>query len=252
MYQPSKIVLYQKNPGKLAREEQLVQEYAQLHGVSVIYGSEKMMMRGRIDVDEDTFVSGSVGFVLSALQRINVRLPEHNPYPFALVPWLYRKVGYYPHLHYALDRLDKDGQAIFIKPAEGWKRFTGFVARSSSDYPLLGVSRNLPVWVSDPVTFVSEWRAYVLYGEIKKIALCDHGGDSKILPDQSQIEEAVSQLVLSGDAPAGFGIDFGVLADGRTALIEMNDGFSLGAYDGVDAETYTNILMARWFELIAK
>lgn len=32
------------------------------------------------------------------------------------------------------------------------------------------------------------------------------------------------------DAPNGYGIDFGVTDDGRTLLIEVNDGYALGSY----------------------
>lgn len=43
-------------------------------------------------------------------------------------------------------------------------------------------------------------------------------------------------------------LDFGVTSDGRTLLIEMNDGYSLGAY-GLEPELYAKLLTARWAEL---
>ncbi|MFN7976011.1 MAG: ATP-grasp domain-containing protein [Acidobacteriota bacterium] len=54
----------------------------------------------------------------------------------------------------------------------------------------------------------------------------------------------------AGRARAGYGIDFGVLADGRTALVEMNDGYGLGSY-ALDPDLYTDLLVARWEELMA-
>ena len=43
-------------------------------------------------------------------------------------------------------------------------------------------------------------------------------------------------------------MDFGVTDDGRTLLIEINDGFSLGTY-GIEDTLYAKLLTARWAEL---
>ena len=48
--------------------------------------------------------------------------------------------------------------------------------------------------------------------------------------------------------PEGFAMDFGVTDDGRTLLIEVNDGYSLGTY-GLEATLYARLLSARWAEL---
>lgn len=48
--------------------------------------------------------------------------------------------------------------------------------------------------------------------------------------------------------PAGCALDFGVTEDGRTLLIEMNDGYSLGFY-GLEPALYARVLAARWAEL---
>lgn len=50
------------------------------------------------------------------------------------------------------------------------------------------------------------------------------------------------------DAPNGYGIDFGVTDDGRTLLIEVNDGYALGSY-GMYYLDYAKLLSARWAEL---
>src|SRR4051812_22367020 len=44
--------------------------------------------------------------------------------------------------------------------------------------------------------------------------------------------------------------DFGVLENGQTALVEANDGYSLGAYQ-ITASNYTNVLLTRWAELLS-
>ena len=48
-----------------------------------------------------------------------------------------------------------------------------------------------------------------------------------------------------------YSIDFGVTSDGRTLLIEMNDGFGLSAY-GLNKIAYCKMLEARWDEISKK
>jgi hypothetical protein len=60
--------------------------------------------------------------------------------------------------------------------------------------------------------------------------------------------EAIGLLEASGEATAGYGIDFGVLRGGTIALVEWNDGFALGSYD-LDKSLYTDLILARWCEL---
>ena len=65
------------------------------------------------------------------------------------------------------------------------------------------------------------------------------------LSPASVIENAVRDYK---DIPAGCSLDFGVTDDGRTLLIEMNDGLALGCY-GLPDEEYAKLLLARWAEL---
>lgn len=236
--------------GRLGLEERLMHDYAQQLGIPVVMASEKMMTRGLVDLDKHSLVTGSVPFILQAMRQLNIVPPEHTPYPDVLTPWLHRRVWKEPRLRNVLDALDNGRGPLFIKPAKGWKRFTGFVTDYSDDPRFNGVSKNIPVWVSEPVNFVSEWRAYVLNGVVLAIKFADHGGDRNVTLDTSEVEVAVATLIQAGQAPAGFVIDFGVTQDGLTALIEMNDGFSFGAYDGLSVDDYWNITSARWFELI--
>ena len=43
-------------------------------------------------------------------------------------------------------------------------------------------------------------------------------------------------------------LDIGVLGNGETALVEMNDAFSIGMYDGMES-CYPELLITRWKEL---
>lgn len=247
---PKKVLLSQRIPGRLSREEQLLADHAKLFDIPVVTATEKMMERNKIELKDDYLVAGTVPFVLQAMRRLGIKVPEHNPYPVVLNEYLHRKVWRQDRLRDVLAVRDKGGSRVFVKPADGWKRFTGFVVEFSSDYRLNGTSKNLPVWVSEPIEFVSEWRAYVANETVLDIRFADHGGDRSFCVDANIVEEAVSKLVKARCAPSGFVIDFGVTSSGETALIEMNDGFSFGAYDGVSAKTYWDVTKARWFELL--
>lgn len=50
------------------------------------------------------------------------------------------------------------------------------------------------------------------------------------------------------NAPAGYGADFGISSDGRTVLVETNDGYALG-YMGIAESCYAELLAARWREI---
>ena len=247
---PAKVIVSAKMPGKLDHEQRLIAEYAGSLDLPVETASEKMMERGKLALSVDTLVMGTVPFVHHALRLLGTQLPEHTPYPEVLKPWLYRKVWQEKSLRRVLDRLENGGPRVFVKPVSGWKRFTGFVPEFADDYRFNGVSKSMPVWVSEPVTFLSEWRVYVLYGKIQDIKLCDHRGDATMRPDLNEIERALQALLNAQIAPDGFAIDFGVTKQGNTALIEMNDGFSFGAYDGLSAKIYWDITWARWRQIL--
>lgn len=68
--------------------------------------------------------------------------------------------------------------------------------------------------------------------------------------NEAETLSAIDILEHSGNANCAYGIDFGVLADGDTALIELNDGFSLGSY-GLDPAVYADLILARWTELMS-
>ena len=70
-------------------------------------------------------------------------------------------------------------------------------------------------------------------------------GDWKCYFDADLLEQAVNRYK---NAPAGYAMDIGVTEDGRTLLVEINDGYALGCY-GADPVEYAKLLSARWCEL---
>ncbi len=247
---PAAVLVQVKGNGTLDREEALMAAVATARGIRVIKASDKQVERGKVVAASECVAVGSVSFVRSALRQLGQQLPPHKPYPEPLHHLLYRKVSKLPSLNEA-KLLVSSGRKLFVKPA-GWKRFTGFVVEFEDDMRFNGASGRQPVWIAEPVRFVSEWRAYVAGGQLLDLCLADHGGDVNAMPDRTIIEDAIQRLTANRDTPAGYVIDFGVLDSGETALIEMNDGFSMGAYSGVSPDAYWAVTVSRWAELVAR
>lgn len=137
---------------------------------------------------------------------------------------------------------------IFVKPARKSKEFqAGVITKPDSKKFFFGSHPDdTPVLVSEVVDFVSEYRGYVIDGELKGIK--HYMGDFRIFPDMKIIDSAISEYK---SQPAGYSIDFGVTSDGRTLLIECNDGWSLGNY-GLNDVTYSTLLAKRWIQLMSE
>ncbi len=133
---------------------------------------------------------------------------------------------------------------VFVKPVHDVKRFKGTVLDETKDLVRLGgLIDDIEVWCSEKVEFRSEWRAYVLEGKI--LGLYRYDGDWRLYPDPEVVAQAVEQY---RQAPRGYAIDFGITPEGKTLLVEVNDGFGLGNY-GLEPKLYAQLLAARWEEL---
>ncbi len=137
---------------------------------------------------------------------------------------------------------------MFAKPANRAKIFTGQVFSNPSDFYFVGrTSGREQVWCSEVVNWRSEYRVYVTGQAILSV---DHyAGDAGVTLDMSVVRQAVSEYAQSGEAPAAYGIDFGVLASGETALVEANDGFALGGY-AIGSAAYGEMMFSRWRQLL--
>lgn len=199
---------------------------------------------------------GSVEFVRAAMGAIGVAEPHTPPYPDPLSPWLGRRVWQGT----VSDAIGSE-QPVFVKP---WhlKRFNGFVHDASKPEAdldehdaeqrriLLALDPSEAVWLSDPVAFVSEWRVYVnCDGGIIGCGRYDDGPDDAPAPDDGAIADMLfeSRRVM----PHGHTLDVGVLDNGQTVLVEVNDAWAIGLYgDSVPKTVYAKWLAQRWRTLL--
>jgi hypothetical protein len=135
---------------------------------------------------------------------------------------------------------------IFMKPDGLSKEFIGGVLESEESFKLHMADKpdETPILLSEVVKFVSEYRGYVCEGKL--LGIYFYMGDFRVFPDMTVIDSAIAEYE---DAPAGYSIDFGITDDGRTLLIECNDGWSLGNY-GLEPSKYCRLLGRRWHELM--
>ncbi len=188
----------------------------------------------------DAVPVGTVEFVSAVMSAANISQPEHMTYPECLRENLQRKIweGQFG---------DHTGD-VFVKPRYDIKGFTGALKSTlgdDSDLPL-----DYPVWYSESVQFISEWRYYISGGKILGAGRYDDGDDDLPEPDIRLVESCVNKMELARGAIA-YALDFGVLADRRTALVEANDGWAIGYYKGsCSYQDYARLLHARWMQLM--
>lgn len=244
---PERAFLQESGGGRLGLEENLVAEALATRSIPITYYTRKLIQRRQLPLSHRCFLSGDGDAVSGALRQVGVEPPPPIDYPEVLRPFLHRRI-WRSTVAEVMDSVSCGRGHLFAKPAQRAKRFTGRVFVGPEDlYFLFGTSRREAVWCSSPVKWLSEWRAYVLRGQI--LALGHYSGDTSASPDPDAVRMMIDQFEEGGLRPSAYALDVGVLDDGRTALVEVNDAFALGAY-GIDAEPYTAMLLARWQEMM--
>ena len=205
-------------------------------------GFEIVCFRDRDKLRESEKQDVVVGYVDTVRERLydfGLITPDID-YPDELRKYLGRKI-WKAKMNEVSD--DPEKWPVFVKPLED-KQFTGVVVHSPKDLIGCGIiGVNQDVYCSEVVDFAAEWRCFVRYGRI--LSVRPYKGDWRKQYDYKVIESAIKDF---SSAPAGYSADFGITRDGRTLLIEINDGYSLGCY-GLFYIDYAKLLSARWAEL---
>lgn len=190
------------------------------------------------DLGPEVGIVGFVGDVQQALKQIGKPLPAPMDYPEELRPWFRRKIW-----KTTLTEAKRSLAPLFIKPFEE-KIFTGFVWRGPNGEAvrLATCEPETPVWASEVVEFASEYRCFILDGEI--LGVRHYKGNWAIGLNRTEVEAAVNAYTSSTRA---YSLDFGVM-DGKTTLVEVNDAYALGNY-GLPSVLYARLIEARWEEM---
>jgi ATP-grasp domain, R2K clade family 2 len=244
----SRAFIQEQGNGRLRTEERLVVEELNHRGIPTTLYTPKRIRRRQLPLDDRSLVVGDLPCILGALQQLGIPAPLPNDYPASLHDFLHRRVWRSTLQSLEFSLRDGMSRSIFAKPANRCKRFTGCVFDAESDLDrVAGVSRREELLCAEVVTWLSEYRIYVVNSEIRSVDW--YAGEREIAIDLDVVRAAIATLDAAGESFAGYAIDFGVLATSETALVETNDGFALGAYS-IDSKNYTDLLWARWAELL--
>lgn len=203
---------------------------------------QKKLERNQVQLDPSILIAGYVSFVHHALRVLKVDTPPTNDYPTCLESYLHRRVWRSTLGNVESGLTNGSLGVVFVKPLAE-KKFTGRVLYNHDSFYTNGASRQTKVWCSDPVTWRSEYRVFVLNGQ--NMGIKHYSGDPDIFPDVKVIQD----MILKMEGPKSYALDVGVLEDGNTALVEFNDCYSLGSY-GLESDFYTDMILARWEELM--
>lgn len=192
----------------------------------------------------EVLVFGGVEVVRPYLARLGCE-PDPFDYPEAMRNVLRRELRR-ARLDEIRKQYNEPGPPVFIKPVDH-KAFTGHVVRRFRDLlRTVELDGDTEIYVSEYVRFLSEWRFYV---ERNKVVGVDHyKGDPLYFPNRFTPTAAIEQW--ADEAPAAYGVDFGVCPDGQTRLVEVNDMISLGSY-GLDPAVYAGLIETRWDQLVS-
>lgn len=197
----------------------------------------------KIDLRSGDIVVGGVGFAQRGMRRLGLRVPQIESVPAPLEAFAGRRI-WRSTMRDLRSRVE-GGEVIFAKPRpDRLKAFNGQLFSAFRDLiPTAHVADEEPIDCADPIDLVSEHRCFVLRGD--PIDLRRYKGDPLVLPDTDVIRESVAVYT---DAPMGYAIDYGVTQDGKTVVVEINDGYAVGAY-GMAPVYYANLIAARWDEI---
>lgn len=216
-------------------------------GYDIDFFTWQQLQAGEIDhlLDRETILVGGVVPCRYAFKHYGIE-PPNIDYPDCLKPFLGREIRT-TTLGNVWARYNDEGPTIFIKPRNEQKLFTGHtVSRFRDILRTSSLDRDTEVYESDPVEFLSEYRYYVHHHKV--VSMGHYRGDALLYPDPEVVRDAVNTFRDHG-APVAYGIDFGRTSDGKTLLVEVNDGFALGSY-GMLPVAYSLFIEDRWDELL--
>lgn len=234
--------------GRLRPEEMMLKSEFERRGTPVVLYTLKRIQRRNLPLSADTFIAGDMDAMHGAMDQLGIAIPAPNDYPASLTPFLRRRVWKSTLGEVEQRFVGESGAPVFIKPSARRKNFTGMTVGFSGDFTHMGAaSRRQEVWCSEVVQWKSEFRVYVVDDVI--VGVDHYAGDPDAALDLGVVQRALQAYRASGEAPSAYGIDFGVLGTGESALVEANDGYALGAYK-VASGPYADLLVRRWCELI--
>ena len=196
-----------------------------------------------LDVTKETPLFAGVTVFRKIIDKLGVNYPPFDCYPEVLKQYYRRNIRKLTLGEVRYD-FNKNATPVFVKPVKP-KEFNGRVLNSCLD--LISMAKkpdDLEVYISDPIEMLSEFRVYVLDGEI--LGVKHYHGDWSLVPSLDFVKNVVKNY---HGAPSAYGVDIGVNKDWDGFVVESNDGCNLGNY-GLDSIHYGEMIVSRWLEIV--
>ncbi|OKH36997.1 hypothetical protein NIES2101_36740 [Calothrix sp. HK-06] len=189
----SKAFIQEQGNGRLREEEELVVDSLNQRGIPITLYTEKRLRRRQLPLDCKSLVVGDMLCISLALKQLSIPEPQPNDYPASLSEFLHRRIWRLTLGELELRLRNGRYPAIFAKPATRRKRFTGCVFESENDLSqVYGVSRQEQLLCSEVVTWVSEYRIYIVHSEIRSIDC--YAGNESIQIDIKKVQTAFENM----------------------------------------------------------
>ena len=191
--------------------------------------------------EKENIVYGKIGVVLNSLEQIGITPPQALTIPEELYEFLGRSIG-----ETTIKAVRKiENFPVFIKPKYINKLFNGYVIFNKEDLSYIkDYEEDTIIFTSDVVQFVSEYRCFVLNGEL--VGCKHYKGNFICTPDFNIIKAAIKKVA---NAVIAYSIDFGITNNNETLLIEINDTYSLSSY-GLESKLFCELIKQRWNEIV--
>lgn len=197
------------------------------------------------ETERDMIPVGSVEFVVTFAKKHNIQIHHHDCYPAALTNFLGRDVSITKFKH-----ANKDW---FVKPIEV-KQFTGNIKSRVENHEKY---EDLFVYTSPPICFKNEYRCYIHNGKCIGISRYDSFEDNADQNERERdrvlcfLDEILKTYSQDAKTAIGYSVDIGFVND-TPLLVEINDGWSLGYYQGGTCSrlNYVSLIVDRWHEIL--
>lgn len=242
----TKAYIHDYGNNKIEPEHLDVMETLTSRGVPCELFTSKKLARNQLQPDASTLVVGDHSIMSTVFKRLMVT-PINDCYPESLHGFLNRKIWTTNVRKLLKDYPDAEKTPFFVKPKSTAKLFNGFVVNNPVDlYHLDGIAKDTEIYCSTVVNWLSEYRVFVHQSKI--VGVKWYAGDKQHSIDMEVVQSAIGTFAHAEQRTVAYAIDFGVLENGSTALVEWNDAYALGSY-GLEKDIYTDMIIARWEEI---
>lgn len=198
---------------------------------------------------------GTPEFLRACMRHAGVDEPKWSQYPRELAAHLVQN----PRRVTVAGAL-RAPKPVFIKPA-ALKPFQAFVLRSEVDQMesaarkqldrLLELPPTTKVWIAQALAIQSEWRYYVLFGDVIGFARFNPVGQAAL---PCPLLEDVSAVIATIPNDAPYGLDVAVLETGEITVTALRDAWGLQLVPVGDHSPtgldFLRLLWTRWASLV--